>query len=56
MASCEVTRTKVTNIQINKLKSSGKNKTGTALIMTKINFQDEEMTHEFFKQQDKKLK
>ena len=48
MASYEEARAKITNSQLNKLKSTAKNKTGTTLKITKKNFQDEELPHEFF--------
>ena len=47
MASYEEARAKITNSQLNKLKSTAKNKTGTTLKITKKNFQDEELPHEF---------
>ena len=47
MASYEEARDKITNSQLNKLKSTAKNKTGTTLKITKKNFQDEELPHEF---------
>ena len=37
-----------TNIQLNKLKSETKNKTGTTLRVTKKKFQDEKLPHELF--------
>ena len=43
----EEARVKLTNTQLNKLKSAAKNKTGTTLI-TKKNLQDEELLHELF--------
>ena len=48
MGSYEEARAKITNSQPNKLKSTAKNKTGTTLKITKKNFQDEELPHEFF--------
>ena len=48
MANYEEARMKLTNTQIRKLKSAGKNKTGTRLRVTKKKFQDEELPHEFF--------
>ena len=42
MANYEGARVKLTNPQLNKLKSAAKNKTGTTLITTKQNVQDEE--------------
>ena len=41
-------RSKLTNPQLNKLKSATKNKTGTILILTEKNFEDEEFPHELF--------
>ena len=48
MENYEETRFKLTNTQPNKLKSTAKNKTGTTLIITKNNFQDERQPHELF--------
>ena len=48
MENYEETRFKLTNTQLNKLKSSAKNKTRTTLIITKKNFQDERQPHELF--------
>ena len=48
MASYEEARVKVTNTQLNKLRSAEKNNTGTTLRITKKNFQDEELPHELF--------
>ena len=39
-------RVKLTNTQLNKLKSAAKNKTGTILRLIKKNFDDEELPHE----------
>ena len=39
---------KLTNTQLNKLKSAGKYKKGTILKLNKKNFEDEELPHEFF--------
>ena len=39
-------RVKLTNAQLNKLKSAAKNKTGTTLRITRENFQDEVVPHE----------
>ena len=41
-------RVKLTNTQLNKLKSSAKNKTGTILRLNKKKFEDEELPHELF--------
>ena len=48
MANYEEGRVKLTNIQLNKLKCSTKNKTGTTLKITKKTFQDEELSNELF--------
>ena len=48
MANYQETRGKVTNTQLNKLKSAAKNKTGTILRISKKNFEDEELLHELF--------
>ena len=41
-------RVKLTNTQLNKLKSAVKNKTGSILRLNKLNLEDEELPHEFF--------
>ena len=38
-------RVKLTNAQLNKLRSAAKNKTGTILRINKKKFQDEELPH-----------
>ena len=48
MVNYEEARVKLTNIQLSKLKSSAKNKTGATLRITKKNFQYEELPHELF--------
>ena len=48
MANYEETRVKLTNTQLNKLKSAAKIKTETTLRITKKNFQEEEFPHELF--------
>ena len=48
MANCEEGRVKLTNRQINDLKSATKSKTGTTLRTTKENFQNEELPHKLF--------
>ena len=48
MGNYQTTRVKLTNTQLNKLNSAGKNKTGTILSLNKKNFQDEELPYEFF--------
>ena len=42
MTNYEEARVKLTNTQLNKLKSAAKNKTGKNLRLTKKNFKDEE--------------
>ena len=42
MAKDQEARVKLTNTQLNKLKSAAKNKTGKLLRLSKKNFQDEE--------------
>ena len=39
---------KLTNTQLNKLKSAATNKTGSILRLNKKNFEDEELSHELF--------
>ena len=48
MLSYQKARVKLTNTQLNKLKSVAKNKTGTTLRLNKRNFEDEELPHELF--------
>ena len=48
MENYEEARVKVTNAQLNKLKSTATNKTGTTLRITKKKFQDEELPNELF--------
>ena len=48
MTNYQEVRVKVTNTQLNKLKSAAKNKTGTILRLNKKNFEDEELPHELF--------
>ena len=48
MVNYQEARVKVTNTQLNKLKSAAKNKTGTMLRLNKKNFEDEELPHELF--------
>ena len=45
MTHYEEARIKLTNTQLNKLKSAAKNKAGTTLKIHKKNFQDEELPH-----------
>ena len=47
MANYQEARVKLTNTQLNKLKSAAKNKTGTILRINRKNFQDEELPHNF---------
>ena len=46
MASYQESRVELTNIQLNKLKSGAKNKTGTRLKLNKKNVEDKELPHE----------
>ena len=46
MANYEASRIKLTNTQLNKLKSVTKNNTGTTSRITKKTIQDEELPHE----------
>ena len=48
MANCQEVGVKLTNRELNKLKSAAKNKTGAMLRLNKKNFEEEELTHEFF--------
>ena len=48
MANYQEARVKLTNTQLNKLKSAAKKKTGTILRSNKKNFEDEELPHELF--------
>ena len=48
MSHYQEARVKLTNSQLNKLKSTAKNKTGTTLRMNKKNFKDEDLAHELF--------
>ena len=48
MANYQEARVKLTNTQLNKLKSAAKNMTGTILRLCKKNFEDEELPHELF--------
>ena len=56
MANYEEARVKLTNTQLNKLKSAAKNKTRTTLQITKKNFQYEELPHELFLTTSQKTK
>ena len=48
MANYQEKRVKITNTQLNQLKSASKNKTKTLLRINKKNFQDKELPHELF--------
>ena len=48
MVNYQEARVKLTNTQLNKSESAAKYKTGTILITTKKNFEDEELPHELF--------
>ena len=48
MVNYQEARVKLTNTQLNKLKSAAKNRTGTILRLNKKNFGDEELPHKLF--------
>ena len=48
MLNYQEARVKLTNTQLNKLKSAAKNKKRTILRLTKKKFEDEEFPHELF--------
>ena len=48
MTNYQEARVKLANVQLNKLKSAGKNKIGTILRLNKKNFEYEELPHELF--------
>ena len=48
MVNCQEARVKLTNIQLNKLKSAVENKTEAILILNKKNFEFEALPHELF--------
>ena len=48
MANYQEAWVKLTKTQLNKLKSTAKNKTGTILRLNKKEFEDEELPHEIF--------
>ena len=48
MASSGEVTVKLTNNHLENLKSAAKNKTGSTLMITKKNIQDEELPHELF--------
>ena len=53
MANYQVKRVKLTNTQLNKVKSAAKKRTGKILRLNKKKFEDEEMPHELFLKQIK---
>ena len=53
MANYQVKRVKLTNTQLNKVKSAAKNRTGKVLRLNMKRFEDEEMPHELFLKQIK---
>ena len=48
IANYQDARVKLTNTQLNKLKSAAKNRTGTILRLNERNFQDEEVPQKLF--------
>ena len=48
MTNYQEARVKLTKRQLNKLKSAGRNKTGTISRLNEKNFEDEELPHELF--------
>ena len=48
MANYQEARVKLTNTQLNKLKSAAKNDTGTIFRLNKKNFEDEELPQKIF--------
>ena len=48
MANYQEAKVKLTNMQVNILKSAVKNKAGTMLRLNKKNYEDEELPHELF--------
>ena len=48
MANYQEARVKLTNTQLNKLKSAAKNKTGTILRINEKDLKDKELAHELF--------
>ena len=48
MTNYQEARFKLTNTQLNQLKSAAKNKTGTILRLNKKNLEDEKLAHELF--------
>ena len=53
MANYQVKRVKLTNTQLNKVKSAAKKRTGKILRLNKKKFEDEEKPHELFLKQIK---
>ena len=56
MGNYQEARVNRTNTQLNKLKFVANHKAETILRLNKKNFEDEELLHELFSQQDKQLK
>ena len=56
MANYQEERVKLTNTQLKKLKSAGKNNAEAILRITEKNFQDEELPHELFFTKRQKVK
>ena len=48
MANYHEARVKLTNIQLSKLKSEARNRTGAILRLNEKSFEDEELLHELF--------
>ena len=48
MINYQEARVKLTNTQLNKIRSAGKNKTGAILTINNKNFEDEELPHGLF--------
>ena len=48
MANYHEARVKLTNTQLNKLKSEARNRTGAILRLNEKSFEDEELLHELF--------
>ena len=48
MVKYQEARVKLTNTQLNKLKSAARNEMGTILRLNKRNFEDEELSHELY--------
>ena len=56
MANYQETRVKLTNTQLNKIKSAAKNMAGTILRLNNKNFENEELSHELFLTRRQKTK